>query len=382
MRKQQRDNLLITFLKEKEIYKKLAEYIVRLISDDPSAPKESIHTILYRIKGESRLIEKIDQENACSDPDKAPVTHKNFYERIGDIIGVRIICLRLSDIVKVEEYLEFLVEEKILNFLQDPDYKRSFVLPIEPGEAAPQDINLQYSGYSSIHYQVRLGENSDAGDVFKKIQIELQLRTILEEAWGEIDHKYRYKYTRIGESLPEHIHSGFYNLSAYLQAAAMQAEQLCRQVEAHRAAGALTASGKSTLSSDPDHRGREKTTGFADQLNVPPALKSVLEETFGFKVTDRTLAYIMKRLNKLGYSQRSKRFFRRMFKKRRLNDFRTIFQEVLNKEPFKDSNAINIDIINAVNFAFFDEIEGSMVAKEGLRSTLKWRKDRCRFMRN
>jgi len=382
LRKQQRDNLLITFLKEKEIYKKLAEYIVRLISDDPSAPKESIHTILYRIKGESRLIEKIDQENACSDSDKAPVTHKNFYERIGDIIGVRIICLRLSDIVKVEEYLEFLVEEKILNFLQDPDYKRSFVLPIEPGEAAPQDINLQYSGYSSIHYQVRLGENSDAGDVFKKIQIELQLRTILEEAWGEIDHKYRYKYTRIGESLPEHIHSGFYNLSAYLQAAAMQAEQLCRQVEAHRAAGALTASGKSTLSRGSDHGGGKKTTGFADQLNVPPALKSVLEETFGFKVTDRTLAYIMKRLNKLGYSQRSKRFFQRMFKKRRLNDFRTIFQEVLNKEPFKDSNAINIDIINAVNFAFFDEIEGSMVAKEGLRSTLKWRKDRCRFISN
>ncbi len=377
MRKQQRDDLLITFLKEKEIYKKLAEYIVRLISDDPSAPKESIHTILYRIKGESRLIEKIDQENASSGSDKALVTHKNFYERIGDIIGIRIICLRLSDIVKVEEYLEFLVEEKILNFLQEPDYKRSFVLPIEPGEAAPQDINLQYSGYSSIHYQVRLGENSDAGEMFKKIQIELQLRTILEEAWGEIDHKYRYRYTRIGESLPEHIHSGFYNLSAYLQAAAMQAEQLCRQVEAHRATGALTY--KSALSSAPEHGGGEKTTGFADPLKVPPALKSVLEETFGFKVTDRTLAYIMKRLNKLGYSQRSKRFFQKMFKKRRLNDFRTIFQEVLNKDPFKDSNTINIDIINAVNFAFFDEIEGAMVAEEGLRSTLKWRKDRSRL---
>ncbi len=134
MIKQQRDNFLISFFKEKEKYKKLAEYIVRLIRDDPSAPQESIHTIIYRIKDESRLIEKIDQENISSEFNVTPITHKNFHERIGDIIGIRIICLRLSDIVKVEAYLEFLVEEKILKFLREPDYKRSFVLPIEPGD--------------------------------------------------------------------------------------------------------------------------------------------------------------------------------------------------------------------------------------------------------
>jgi hypothetical protein len=65
-----------------------------------------------------------------------------------------------------------------------------------------------------------------------------------------------------------------------------------------------------------------------------------------------------------------------MFKKRRLNEFRIIYQEILNRDPFKDSKNRNIDIINAVNYALFDEIEGTKVAKEGLRSTLKWRKDR------
>nr|WP_320013528.1 GTP pyrophosphokinase [uncultured Desulfobacter sp.] len=375
MRKQQRDNFLISFFKEKEKYKKLAEYIVRLIREDPSGPRESIHTILYRIKDESRLIEKIDQENISSEFNVTPITHKNFHERIGDIIGIRIICLRLSDIVKVEAYLEFLVEEKILKFLREPDYKRSFVLPIEPGEAVPQDINLQYSGYSSIHYQIELGDNSDASQEFKKIQIELQLRTILEEAWGEIDHKYRYAYSRIGDTLPEHIHSGFYNLSAYLQAAAMQAEQLCREVETHRLSKTLKPKGKKKISITPGPGKKKTTNGLVDQLNVPPALKSVLEETFGFKATNRTLTYIVKRLNKLGYTQRSKSFFQKIFKKRRLNEFQTIYHEVLKREAFKDSNKRNIDMINAVNFSLFDEIEGTMVAKEGLRSTLKWRKD-------
>ena len=376
MRKQQRNNILISFFKVKEKYEKLAGYIVRLIRDDPSVPKESIHTILYRIKDEARLIEKIDQENSSSANNVKSITHKNFQERIGDIIGIRVICLRLSDIVKVEAYLELLVEEKILNFMREPDHKRSFVLPIDPGEAAPQDINLQYSGYSSIHYQVKLGENSDVSEEFKKIQVELQLRTILEEAWGEIDHKYRYAYSRIGGTLPEHIHSGFYNLSAYLQAAAMQAEQLCREVEAHRLSRGVKSKGKKAVPFASEYGGKKTPNGFVDQLTVPPALQSVLEETFGFKPTARTLTYIMERFNKLGYSQRSKRFFQKMFKRDRLNEFRTIYQEVLNRDPFKDINNRNIDIINAVNFALFDEIDGTMVAKEGLRSTLKWRKDR------
>jgi hypothetical protein len=156
----------------------------------------------------------------------------------------------------------------------------------------------------------------------------------------------------------------------------MQAEQLCREVEAHRLSSSLKSKEKKKISITPEHKGKETINGSADQLKVPPALKSVLDETFGFQATARTLTYIIKRLNKLGYSQRSKSFFRKMFKKRRLNEFRKIYQEVLNRDPFKDSNNRNIDIINALNFALFDEIEGTNVAKEGLRSTLKWRKDR------
>jgi hypothetical protein len=63
MKKRQREAILISFLNQKERYKKLAEYVVHLIRDDPSSPKESLHTIVYRIKDELRLIEKIDALN-------------------------------------------------------------------------------------------------------------------------------------------------------------------------------------------------------------------------------------------------------------------------------------------------------------------------------
>ena len=204
MNEYQKEAILISFLNDKQRYKRLAEYIVHLISDDPSSPKESLHTIIYRIKDELRIIEKIDKQNKELEAGAPPITEKNYPARVGDLLGVRIICLRLSDIGKIEAYLGFLSEEKILHFVKGPDQKRSFILPIDPGEPAADGMDLSYSGYSSIHYQVKLGQNSDAPSGLKDLQFEFQLRTILEEAWGEIDHKYRYVRSRNGVSFLEY----------------------------------------------------------------------------------------------------------------------------------------------------------------------------------
>ena len=70
-------------MKEKEKYKKIAEYIVDLIQDDPSSPVESLHTVIYRIKDEQRLIEKINTLNERMDADARinPDQKKSFLYR-------------------------------------------------------------------------------------------------------------------------------------------------------------------------------------------------------------------------------------------------------------------------------------------------------------
>jgi len=379
MRKRQKEDILISFFKQQEKYEKLAEYIVHLIRDDPSAPNENLHTITYRIKDNARLIEKIDEENKHLVGEAAPVTRKNFQERIGDLLGIRLICLRLSDIRKVEAYLGLLADEKILRFIRRPAYKRSFVLPVDPGEAIPGGVDLRYSGYSSIHYQVALGENADAADDLRGLQVEFQLRTILEEAWGEIDHKYRYVFSRRGDALPAYIHSGFYTLSAYLQAAALQAEHLCRQAEAHRPLRTRKAAGKSAAAVAAGSGLPEMRADEPGQVTFPPALQAVLEESFGFKLTVRTLTYILKRLDEFGYAEKPQVQFQKIFTENRQQEFRSVFREVFNREAFEDTNTRNVDAINAVNFALFDVIQGRRVAQEGLRSALRWRKEHARW---
>ncbi|MDQ1334186.1 MAG: pyrophosphokinae [Thermodesulfobacteriota bacterium] len=378
MRKRQKEEILISFFKEKEKYEELAEYVGHLIRDDPSSPRGSLHTISYRIKDPARLIEKIEEENKQPGVGPGPITRENFRERVGDIVGIRLICLRLSDVETVEAYLALLAEEDILTFLRKPVRKRAFVLPVDPGEGIPEDLELRYSGYSSIHYQVRLGENSDASDALKGLQFELQLRTILEEAWGEIDHKYRYVLSRSGVELPEYIHTGFYNLSVYLQAAALQAEHLCRQAERYRGLTGRKGKGKRV---SPHGVGLDS---YGTGMDMPdpallPLLQKGLEATFGFRATDRTLTYILRRLDEFGYAEQPQVLFEKILIERRLGEFKTILRDVLHREAFEDSNKRNVDAINAVNFALFDEMQGSRVAREGLRSVLRWRKGRSKW---
>ncbi len=366
MRKREKEAVLVSFLKEKEKYERLADYIIQFIKDDPSSPRENFHTILYRLKEKKRLVEKIDEENRRLDPGAAPINWKNYQERIDDLLGIRLICLRLSDIDRIKAYLDLLADEKILTFIRKPDHKQSFVLPVDPGATIPQGLCLRYSGYSSIHYQVALGENSDAPEELKGLQVELQLRTILEEAWGEIDHKYRYAFSRSGVELPGHIHTGFYNLSAYLQAAALQAEHLCRQSEAHQA---VTVGKEKT---------RPKTRGKTNRETMRADFSALMEKTFGFKPTTRTITYLLERLDEFGYAQDPEIVFQNVFTRDRLKEFRAIFREVYNREAFEEKSKRNLDAIHAVNFALSNEIQGSRVAKEGLRAILRRKTKRSR----
>ena len=370
------EEILISYLNVKEKYRKLAKYIVQLIQDDPLTPKESLHTIIFRIKKELRLIEKINGMNNNLETGEQYITVEDYQTRIPDLLGVRIICLRLSDVQKVELYLKLLSEEHILKFVKGPERRRSFILPVQPGVALPDGISLSYSGYSSIHYQVELGENSDAPEEMIGVVFELQLRTILEEAWSEIDHKYRYVRSRIGTNLPNHINTGFYNLSAFLQVAALQAENLCCMAEVYNQEKSVKDKeidqfpiGDELSSKDLEKYKAEKKLS---SLEIEKSLKKIL----GFKVSHRTQIYIEKRLEDFNSDEKSHRLLKKLLNKTRVVEFSTIYNEILNVDPLVNAKEGNLDLINALNYAIFYNLQGKRLAQEGLKAVLKWRKDR------
>jgi ppGpp synthetase/RelA/SpoT-type nucleotidyltranferase len=371
-----KEKIIISFLRKKDKYIKFAEFFLKLLREDPLFPKESIHTTIYRLKDEIRLIEKIEILNKKIENGIGQIDDNNYHEVVEDLLGVRIICLRLSDVENVEEYLKILSTEQILTFINPPEHKKSFILPVTPGNSMPVDINLSSTGYSSIHYQIKLGKNSDPPDAFKNLCLELQLRTILEEAWGEIDHKYRYIHSRIGGKIPEHVNEGFYHFSAYLQVAALQAEYLCRLTEAD-------SPKKATRIKDIAHDDQGDDLSMSTKRsmdNIEKFSSSQIEEglrkNIGINISAKTMIYIKKRLREVNADERLSISLWELLCNNRLNDFKKIFKESLNTEPFENAKYKDIDLINALNFAIFYELHGERIAGEGLINVLKWRKMR------
>jgi hypothetical protein len=169
---------------------------------------------------------------------------------------------------------------------------------------------------------------------------------------------------------------GFYNLSAYLQAAALQAEYLCRQAEAHNFIKIPEVKGKETIPcGDKIHSIAMENDETCRKLSASE-IETNLEELLRVKVTPRTLIYIEKRLGELNFEEIQDKTLQQLLTQNRLLEFKTIFQEILNFEPFANTKEMNIDVINALNFGIFYELQGERVAQEGLRAVLRWRKDR------
>ena len=113
--------------------------------------------------------------------------------------------------------------------------------------------------------------------------------------------------------------------------------------------------------------------------SIRAAIETNLEEIFGVKVTSRTLIYIEKCLGELNFEEIQDKTLQQLLTQNRLLEFKTIFREILNGEPFTNTKEMNIDVINALNFGIFYELQGKRVAQEGLRVVLRWRKNRSIF---
>jgi hypothetical protein len=169
---------------------------------------------------------------------------------------------------------------------------------------------------------------------------------------------------------------GFYNLSAYLQVAAHQAEFLCRQAEANSIKKIAKVKRMARNPLGDEFSSNEMKKNDAGRKLSSSEIEKSLKKILKFKITPRTLIYIEKRLEDLNSEEKPHKTLQKLLAKNRLMEFKTIFKEILNIGPFSNVKERNVDVINALNFGIFYELQGKKVAQEGLKAVLRWRKDR------
>lgn len=162
-----------------------------------------IHTISSRIKKEKSLKEKIANKGE---------KYKELND-ITDILGIRIITLFEDDVIKVEKVL-----------------KDNFKIDSDNSEDKFDKLKSNEFGYRSVHFVCSLNdvrkilpENKNIGE----LKFEIQVRSILQHAWAEIERDLGYKFE---SDLPDQIQRDFFRVAGLLELADMEFIRIKKEI--------------------------------------------------------------------------------------------------------------------------------------------------------
>lgn len=193
-----KENILKEFISKKEIFEAFKERVINLISDLLRQEALIIHHITGRTKNYESLSKKIDRKSG----------KYNSLDDITDLVGIRIISYLESDVDRIASIIrkEFTVDEE--------------------NSVDKRDLNIDQFGYKSLHLVVllndargRLAEYKE----YKAIKCEIQIRSILQHAWAEIEHDLGYKGKL---SIPDQYKRNFNRLAALLETADIEFDRL------------------------------------------------------------------------------------------------------------------------------------------------------------
>lgn len=168
----------------KRDYKKIRKELnlVARYIEDKLQGLEAVHSVRCRVKDPDHLIAKIIRKK-IKNPNRR-ITVENYKTSITDLIGIRAIHLFKEDWVFIHKFI-----------METWDLRETPIAYIREGDAGPhieeyKDCNFNIEahpyGYRSIHYLIE-SKPSKAFYV-----AEIQVRTIFEEGWSEIDHTIKY----------------------------------------------------------------------------------------------------------------------------------------------------------------------------------------------
>lgn len=193
------------YIKLRPTFKLLGEKIASIIVEVLDINNINYHAVSNRSKTIESFSKKIDNPK-YSEP----------LEQLTDLAGIRIVAYVEDDVKQICKIIEGLFEIDKTNSL-------------DKGKELGEDK----VGYKSVHF---IGELSEDRTIlpeyerFKSLKFEIQVRTILQHSWAEIEHDKNYKFS--GE-LPTEIKRRFRLLAGTLELADREFNQLSIEIDSY-----------------------------------------------------------------------------------------------------------------------------------------------------
>jgi len=161
------------------------------ISTSPKL-KPYIHSLKWRTKSPSSLEDKIFRKLDEAKETKKPfgIRKDNLFLKINDLAGFRILHLNTDQLPFIAEGLKELFEEESYKLKEKPSARtwddESRALLSQMGFKIVNKPSKP-SFYTSVHYVIQPNKKT-------AITCEIQVRTLMEEVWGEVDHRLNYPH--------------------------------------------------------------------------------------------------------------------------------------------------------------------------------------------
>ncbi len=156
---------------------------------ESSELSDFVHSFKKRVKTDASLRDKLNRKFTRAQMEGKPVhiTRENLLTKINDLAGLRVLHLHPRQIVKIDQHIRSLLAEQRFDLLEGPfartwddEYRKFF-------EDSGFDVQPSPSLYTSVHYVVESGSR-------RTITGEIQVRTLMEEVWGEVEHSINYPH--------------------------------------------------------------------------------------------------------------------------------------------------------------------------------------------
>jgi putative GTP pyrophosphokinase len=189
------------------IYKALVSKLEILLSDIMREKGITVHSIVGRYKNQSSLAGKLSKKN----------NEYTELSQITDLAGLRIITYFPNDVDKIAEIIQ---EEFELDITNSVDKRTT--------------MEVNQFGYLSLHY---IASFTDARcklieyKSFQDLKFEVQIRSILQHAWAEIEHDLGYK---AAVEIPKQVRRRFARVAGLLELADQEFESIKQELESYR----------------------------------------------------------------------------------------------------------------------------------------------------
>ncbi|WP_051623594.1 GTP pyrophosphokinase [Clostridium hydrogeniformans] len=195
----------IWYDENKNVYKKLINKVTNIINDILENEKIIVNSVYGRVKEKDSYCNK-----ASKDKYKTPV------DEITDLAGIRIITYINSDVDKICRII-----------------KEQFHIDEENSVDKGEELGTNKVGYRSVHYVAKIKEdrsNLPEYNAYKNLKFEVQIRTLLQHTWAEIEHDRNYKFSGV---LPESIKRKFALVAGTLELIDMQFEEISKEIDSY-----------------------------------------------------------------------------------------------------------------------------------------------------